>query len=207
MDDERRNALTVDEWPDCWIAPGGHRQHGRTGASDTPVHGPADVLSGGGMAGQKGMRPAPESLGGDHPAGRGTRIRNRGGIIMPMVPPLSYRPSKAAVQGVLMRERRQPPPPTDAFMLCTHQTMPSPHGRARCSDGEERQIERGGPALRLSDDGRREQREADDGVDGFSNGLHGGLLFLRCPRHASRWFRRPCQDGRRCSGPGPTARS
>ena len=21
MDDERRNALTVAEWPDCWIAP------------------------------------------------------------------------------------------------------------------------------------------------------------------------------------------
>lgn len=129
------------------------------------------------MAGQKGMRPAPESLGGDHPAGRGTRIRNRGGAIMPMVPPLSYRPSKAAVQGVLVRERRQPPPPADAFMLCAHQMAPCPHGRARCGDGEERQIERGGPALRLGGDGRREQCEADDGVDGFSDGLHGGLLF------------------------------
>jgi hypothetical protein len=72
------------------------------------------------MAGQKGMRPAPESLGGDHPAGRGTEIRSRGGIIMPMVPPLSYRPSKAAVQGVLMRERRQPPPRAGAFVLCAH---------------------------------------------------------------------------------------
>ena len=105
---------------------------------------------------------------------------------MPMVPPLSYRPSKAAVQGVLMRERRQPPPPAGAFVLCAHQMAPCPHGRARRGDGEERQIERGGPALRLGDDGRREQREADDGVDGFSDGLHGGLLFLRCPRHASR---------------------
>ena len=128
------------------------------------------------MAGQKGMRPAPESLG-DHPAGRGTGIRNRGGTVMPMVPPLSYRPPKAAVQGVLMRERRQPPPPADAFMLCAHQMAPSPHGRARRGDGEERQIERGGPALRLGDDGRREQREANDGVNGFSDGLHGGLLF------------------------------
>lgn len=51
------------------------------------------------MAGQKGMRPAPESLGGDHPAERGAEIRNRGGIIMSMVPPLSYRPPKAAVSG------------------------------------------------------------------------------------------------------------
>lgn len=138
------------------------------------------------MAGQKGMRPAPESRGGDHPAGRRTGITDRGGIIMPMIPPLSYRPPKAAVQGVLMRERRQPPPLADAFMLCAHQTMPSPHGRARRGDGEERQIERGGPALRLGGDGRREQCKADDGVDGFSDGLHGGLLFLRCPRHASR---------------------
>ena len=138
------------------------------------------------MAGQKGMRPAPESRGGDHPAGRRTGITDRGGIIMPMIPPLSYRPPKAAVQGVLMRERGQPPPLADAFMLCAHQTMPSPHGRARRGDGEERQIERGGPALRLGGDGRREQCKADDGVDGFSDGLHGGLLFLRCPRHASR---------------------
>ena len=138
------------------------------------------------MAGQKGMRPAPESRGGDHPAGRRTGITDRGGIIMPMIPPLSYRPPKAAVQGVLMRERRQPPPLADAFMLCAHQMAPCPHGRARRGDGEERQIERGGPALRLGGDGRREQCEADDGVDGFSDGLHGGLLFLRCPRHASR---------------------
>ena len=71
-------------------------------------------------------------------------------------------------------------------MLCAHQTTPSPHGRARRGDGEEHQIERGGPALRLGGDGRREQCEANDGVDGFSDGLHGGLLFLRCPRHASR---------------------
>lgn len=159
------------------------------------------------MAGRKGMRPAPESLGGDHPAGRRTGIRNRGGIIMPMVPPLSYRPPKAAVQGVLMRERRQPPPPAGTFVLCAHQAAPCPHGPARCSDGEKRQIERGGPALRLGDDGRREQCEANDGVNGFSDGLHDELLFLRCPRHASRWFRRPCRDGRRRSGPGPTARS
>ena len=138
------------------------------------------------MAGRKGMRPAPESLGGDRPAGRRTGIRNRGGIIMPMVPPLSHCPPKAAVSGGLVRERRQPPPPAGAFVLCAHQMAPCPHGRARCGDGEERQIERGGPALRLGDDGRREQREADDGVDGFSDGLHGGLLFLRCPRHASR---------------------
>lgn len=105
---------------------------------------------------------------------------------MPMVPPLSHCPPKAAVSGGLVRERRQPPPPAGAFVLCAHQMAPCPHGRARCGDGEERQIERGGPALRLGDDGRREQREADDGVDGFSDGLHGGLLFLRCPRHASR---------------------
>lgn len=51
------------------------------------------------MAGRKGIRPAPESLEGDHPAERGTGIRSRGGIIMPMVPPLSYRPPKAAVSG------------------------------------------------------------------------------------------------------------
>lgn len=159
------------------------------------------------MAGQKEMRPAPESRGGDHPAGRGTEIRNRGGIIMPMVPPLSHYPPKAAVSGGLVRERRQPPPPADAFMLCAHQTTPSPHGPARRGDGEEHQIERGGPTLRLGDDGRREQRKADDGVDGFSDGLHDGLLFLRCPRHASRRFRRPCRDGRRCGGPSPTARS
>ena len=51
------------------------------------------------MAGQKGMRPAPESLGGDHPAGRGTEIRSKGGTVMPMVPPLSHYPPKAAVSG------------------------------------------------------------------------------------------------------------
>lgn len=84
-------------------------------------------------------------------------------------------------------------------MLCAHQTTPSPHGRARRGDGKEHQIERGGPALRLGDDGRREQYEADDGVDGFSDGLHGGLLFLCCPRHASR--RRRGRTGM------PTARS
>lgn len=41
------------------------------------------------MAEQKGMRPAPESLGGDHPAGRRTGISDRGGTIIPIVPPLS----------------------------------------------------------------------------------------------------------------------
>lgn len=158
------------------------------------------------MAGQKGMRPASESLGGDHLAGRRTGIGDKGGTSRWSRPCRIVRPRRR-FQGVLVREKTTTAPPADAFMLCAHQTTPSPHGPARCGDGEERQIERGGPALRLGGDGRREQCEADDGVDGFSDGLHGGLLFLRCPRHASQWFRRPCRDGRRCSGPGPTARS
>lgn len=51
------------------------------------------------MAGQKGMRPAPESLGGDHLAGRRTGISDKGGTVMPMAPPLSHCPPKAAVSG------------------------------------------------------------------------------------------------------------
>lgn len=36
MDDERRNALTVDEWPDCWIAP--RRSSSMIPASDSAHH-------------------------------------------------------------------------------------------------------------------------------------------------------------------------
>lgn len=56
------------------------------------------------MAGQKGMRPAPESLGGDHPAGRRTGISDRGGTIIPIVPPLSI-VRQGGGSGGLVREK------------------------------------------------------------------------------------------------------
>ena len=51
MDDERRKCPDIDpNGPIAGLPRGGRRQHGRTGASDTPVHELADILPGGGMA-------------------------------------------------------------------------------------------------------------------------------------------------------------